>query len=598
MLCVALLFSGAAQAADSGSNPSSSKSASGLEAAQAISTITGVAISPLLGVSGIGVWKYFKTAPEKRAKLPWYAQPWFWGPALLLVVLAFVKDTFGTALPTVVKKPLDVAEAIENKISGLVAAGAFVPLIAAIFAATGDDRALYGDAGLAMMNLTPLLNLLTVPLAIAAFVVVWMVSRVVHVLILISPFTTVDAALKSVRPFVLSTVAGTAFVNPYVGAAWSLVIILICFLLAGWSFRLMIFGTVFTWDLVTFRKNRFKVEPDSNWMFTACEVNKTPIRTYGKLSRGRKTGGGKEEGRVRGVRDRGLRQLRALIPPIPCAGWCDGRQLRALHPRFPHGSARQRTGRALAPVRQRRRAICPAPRPAPASQTREAPDLRAAFLPAIRALSRGHRARFGRCRSIRGQLVDDVHPSSDSGGVGAPVVGLHQSAYRGRASRLRDRALARTPGVAFERSGLSRARGHRLGSRACKRTRERGSPDRAPPGHGCRRRDRCVSAARTTAQHESPRLLTGQSSHPRLSGQSAIGSLVRHSLTRAGIKAPTTGAHQFRHALATQMLRHGASLTEIGEVLRHRSPETTKIYTKVDLDALRTLALPWPGGLR
>jgi len=57
-------------------------------------------------------------------------------------------------------------------------------------------------------------------------------------------------------------------------------------LLAGWSFRLMVFGSVFTWDLVSFRKSRFKVEPDSNWMFTAREVNKTPIRTYGKLSRG------------------------------------------------------------------------------------------------------------------------------------------------------------------------------------------------------------------------------------------------------------------------------------------------------------------------
>ena len=61
-------------------------------------------------------------------------------------------------------------------------------------------------------------------------------------------------------------------------------------------------------------------------------------------------------------------------------------------------------------------------------------------------------------------------------------------------------------------------------------------------------------------------------------GQSAIGSLVRHALERAGIDAPTKGAHQFRHALATQMLRHGASLTEIGEILGHRSPETTKIY--------------------
>jgi site-specific recombinase XerD len=81
-------------------------------------------------------------------------------------------------------------------------------------------------------------------------------------------------------------------------------------------------------------------------------------------------------------------------------------------------------------------------------------------------------------------------------------------------------------------------------------------------------------------------------------GQCAIGSIVRHALQRAGIQAPTTGAHQFRHALATQMLRRGASLTEIGEVLRHRSLQTTTIYAKVDLNALRTLALPWPGGAR
>jgi integrase/recombinase XerD len=46
------------------------------------------------------------------------------------------------------------------------------------------------------------------------------------------------------------------------------------------------------------------------------------------------------------------------------------------------------------------------------------------------------------------------------------------------------------------------------------------------------------------------------------------------------------------------MLRQGASLEDIGELLGHRSPETTKIYTKVDLESLRTLALPWPGGVR
>jgi integrase/recombinase XerD len=83
-----------------------------------------------------------------------------------------------------------------------------------------------------------------------------------------------------------------------------------------------------------------------------------------------------------------------------------------------------------------------------------------------------------------------------------------------------------------------------------------------------------------------------------LLGPSAISTVVRHAVMRTGIDAPTRGAHQFRHGLATEMLRRGASLSEIGELLGHRSPETTKIYAKVDIGALRTLALPWPGGVR
>ncbi len=81
-------------------------------------------------------------------------------------------------------------------------------------------------------------------------------------------------------------------------------------------------------------------------------------------------------------------------------------------------------------------------------------------------------------------------------------------------------------------------------------------------------------------------------------GSCGIGSIVRHRLKRARIEAPTHGAHQFRHGLATEMLRQGASLGEIGEVLGHRHPQTTTIYTKVDINALRALALPWPGGAR
>lgn len=78
-------------------------------------------------------------------------------------------------------------------------------------------------------------------------------------------------------------------------------------------------------------------------------------------------------------------------------------------------------------------------------------------------------------------------------------------------------------------------------------------------------------------------------------GSSGFGSVIRRSLERATIDSPTRGTHQFRHGLASEMLRGGASLGEIGEVLGHRHVQTTAIYAKVDLDALRTLALPWPG---
>jgi site-specific recombinase XerD len=69
---------------------------------------------------------------------------------------------------------------------------------------------------------------------------------------------------------------------------------------------------------------------------------------------------------------------------------------------------------------------------------------------------------------------------------------------------------------------------------------------------------------------------------------------VRHALRRAGITG--VGAHVLRHTAATQMLRKGASLSEIAHVLRHRHVDTTAIYAKVDHAALRTLVQPWPQG--
>ena len=81
---------------------------------------------------------------------------------------------------------------------------------------------------------------------------------------------------------------------------------------------------------------------------------------------------------------------------------------------------------------------------------------------------------------------------------------------------------------------------------------------------------------------------------PFVSGD-AVSSVVKHALERAGIKAPIKGAHLLRHTAATQMLRHGVPLDQIGLVLRHRSIDMTAYYAKVDISLLRGIAQAWPG---
>lgn len=78
----------------------------------------------------------------------------------------------------------------------------------------------------------------------------------------------------------------------------------------------------------------------------------------------------------------------------------------------------------------------------------------------------------------------------------------------------------------------------------------------------------------------------------------AVCTLFRRALARADLHPPKKGVHLLRRSLATRMLRRGVSLAQIGEVLRHQLVQTTEIYAKVDLVALRALAQPWPGGLR
>lgn len=75
-----------------------------------------------------------------------------------------------------------------------------------------------------------------------------------------------------------------------------------------------------------------------------------------------------------------------------------------------------------------------------------------------------------------------------------------------------------------------------------------------------------------------------------------VRSVVRDACRRAGVEQ--IPAHRLRHALASQLLREGASLIDISQVLRHKHLESTAIYAKVDLTRLREAAGAWPGAAR
>jgi site-specific recombinase XerD len=105
-------------------------------------------------------------------------------------------------------------------------------------------------------------------------------------------------------------------------------------------------------------------------------------------------------------------------------------------------------------------------------------------------------------------------------------------------------------------------------------------------------------------QHDRPRcatrrvFVTQRAPITGLGTGCAIVKAVTRALKRANVISERKGGYLFRHTLATEMLGRGASLSEIGEVLRHQKADTTWIYAKVDFRALRKLAQPWPGDAR
>ncbi len=263
----------------------------GVALAQGISQLTGVAVSPLLGVSAVGAWRFHETPAAQRHLLPWFCRPYVWGVTFALLAVCLLKDLLGTAAPPFIKKPLDLLELFENKLSALVACSAFLPFIVSELT---EEQRLPGGASLsaaAHLQFASVFalpagmdaRLLTIPMAVVGFLMVWLACHAINVLIVLCPFGFIDAALKLFKASVLMALVSASFIHPYLGAAVSLLIVFAAGLIAPWAFRLGVFGTFFGFDFIFPRRARRRVEVEAPHVFLGRKLAGVPVRTYGRL---------------------------------------------------------------------------------------------------------------------------------------------------------------------------------------------------------------------------------------------------------------------------------------------------------------------------
>ncbi len=271
----------------------------GEELARTVALVTGVPISPLLGVSGLGAVRYFQTPEGLRPTLPWYARPWFWASGLALVFLFAANTTIGAMVPGL-KKPMDFVEEHENKLSALIASPVVLLEAKRLLTAAGVLGAAAGagvdshplaSAGLAAVGSTggidpylqPLLALGLGVLSLACYGVVFLAFHAIQVLIALSPSALLDMLLRLFRLSMLGLLVLAETIHPYLGAALGLAILVVSWLLAGWSFRLTVFGSVLSWDFLSSKEGTANPAAAPLAAFAARGFAGAPVRAFGRL---------------------------------------------------------------------------------------------------------------------------------------------------------------------------------------------------------------------------------------------------------------------------------------------------------------------------
>lgn len=262
----------------------------GHRVAEALAVATGVPISPLLGVSGLGAYRWWRTPEPLRAALPWYSRPAFWGTGLFLTFLFAANTTIGGFVPGL-KKPMDFVEHFENQASAILASPIVLAEVHRLVAGRGEATAAalpgFAGAGAAALAggdlpalLQPLASFGSAALALAIYAVVFVAFHTLQVLIALSPSAILDMLLRAFRLVVIGIAGGAAMVNPYLGALFGLLLLTIALLVAGWSFRLLVFGTVLGRDLLFPRAARGEPKLAG---FAGGALAGVPLRSYGRV---------------------------------------------------------------------------------------------------------------------------------------------------------------------------------------------------------------------------------------------------------------------------------------------------------------------------
>jgi site-specific recombinase XerD len=90
--------------------------------------------------------------------------------------------------------------------------------------------------------------------------------------------------------------------------------------------------------------------------------------------------------------------------------------------------------------------------------------------------------------------------------------------------------------------------------------------------------------------------VTHRAPHRAFKDSQIVNAILKDALAATGQKpvTPYVGSHLLRHSLATRLVNKGASLAEVGDMLRHRARSSTMVYARLDIDGLRSVAQPWP----